>query len=181
MMGFKELAVHQESYCAIFSAGMSSACVVDVGAQETSVTCVDEGVVNSDTRITLNYGGDDVTIALKALLERASFPYRDLDLSKPQDWLMLDELKTRICTLEEHLVANTPWEFYVLSEGLTKKYMLRTYDENVLAPLCFFDTRMVDFDTKAAQGKLTLSNPNVDDLMKSHYDEPVGCLHPGIS
>lgn len=173
VMGFKEIAVHQESYCAIFSAGMSSACVVDIGAQETSVTCVDEGVVNSDTRITLNYGGDDVTIALKALLERSSFPYKDLDLARPQDWLMLDELKMRVCTLEEHLVANTPWEFYVLSEGPTQKFLVRTYDENVLAPLCFFDTRMIDFDTKKLDSQQTLSNPNVDDLIKSHYAEPV--------
>lgn len=173
VMGFPEIAVHQESYCAIFSAGMSSACVVDVGAQETSVTCVEEGVVNSDTRITLNYGGDDITIALKALLERSSFPYRDLNLARPQDWIMLDELKMRICTLEEHLVANTPWEFYVLSEGLTQKYMLRTYDENVLAPLCFFDTRMVDFENKRAEGELTLTNPDVEDLLRAHYDEPV--------
>lgn len=143
VMGFKEIAVHQESYCAIFSAGMSSACVVDIGSQETSVTCVDEGMVNPDTRINLSFGGDDVTAALMALLERSSFPYKDVDLARAQDWIMLDNLKIRICTLEEHLVANTPWDFYVLSEGLTKKYNLRTYDENVLAPLCWFDTRMV--------------------------------------
>lgn len=176
VMGFKEIAIHQESYCAIFSAGMSSACVVDIGAQETSVTCVEEGTVNADTRITLSYGGDDVTVALKALLERSSFPYRDLDLAKAQDWIMLDQLKIRICTLEEHLVANTPWEFYVLSEGLTKKYMLRTYDENVLAPLCFFDTRMINFDSKKGGNSLNLHSPDVDDLIKSHYDEATGAM-----
>lgn len=49
-MGFKEIAVHQEAYCAIFGAGLSSACVVDIGATSTSVTCVDEGLINSDTR-----------------------------------------------------------------------------------------------------------------------------------
>lgn len=49
-MGFKEIAIHQEAYCAIFGAGLSSACVVDIGANTTSVTCVDEGMVNLDTR-----------------------------------------------------------------------------------------------------------------------------------
>lgn len=49
-MGFREIAIHQEALCAVFSAGMSSACVVDVGASRTSVTCVDEGVVSSDSR-----------------------------------------------------------------------------------------------------------------------------------
>jgi len=71
-----------------------------------------------------------------SLLERSSFPYRDLDLAKSQEWLMMDNLKIKICTLEEHLVASTPWDFYRLkSEGLTEKYNFRTYDENILAPL----------------------------------------------
>ena len=34
------------------------------------------------------------------------------------------------------MVASTPWDFYVLkTEGLTQKYIFRTYDENILAPL----------------------------------------------
>lgn len=136
VMGFKEIAVHQESYCVIFSAGMSSACVVDIGAQQTSITFVDEGLINADTRIKLNYGGDDITTSMVSILERSSFPYRDLDLAKSQEWLMMDNLKIKICTLEEHLVASTPWDFYHLrSEGLTEKYNFRTYDENILAPL----------------------------------------------
>lgn len=172
VMGFKEIAIHQESHCAIFSAGMSSACVVDIGAQETSVACVEDGIINADTRISLSYGGDDVTVALAALLQRSSFPYKDLDLKRTQDWIMMDNLKKKVCTLEEHLVANTSWDFYVVSEGPTKKYILRTYDENVLAPLCFFDTRMIDFDGKR-DSTFSMSNPDVTDLIKSSYDEPV--------
>lgn len=102
----------------------------------------------------LNYGGDDVTIALAHLLERAAFPYKEVDLARAQDWLLVDGLKSRICTLEEvsclvqidgpmgmeltlqHLVANTQWDFAVVREvGLTQKYVFRTFDENVLAPL----------------------------------------------
>lgn len=49
----------------------------------------------------LAYGGDDITIVLAALLQRSSFPYRELDLAKAQDWIMFDNLKIRICTLEE--------------------------------------------------------------------------------
>lgn len=172
VMGFREIAIHQESHCAIFSAGMSSACVVDIGAEETSVACIEDGMVNADSRISLSYGGDDVTVALAALLQRSSFPYKDLDLSRTQDWIMMDNLKKKVCTLEEHLVANTSWDFYVVSEGPTKKYMLRTYDENVLAPLCFFDTRMIDFDGKR-DATFQIANPDVTDLIKSSYDEPV--------
>lgn len=63
VLGFKEIAVHQvsyrepcfvssskESYAAIFSAGMSSACLVDIGAQMTSITCIDEGLVVAESR-----------------------------------------------------------------------------------------------------------------------------------
>lgn len=147
VMNFKEIAIHQEAYCAIFSAGMSSACVVDIGAQQTSITFVDEGLVNADTRVKLNYGGDDITSAMVSLLERASFPYKNLDLSKSQEWLMMDNLKIKICTLEEHLVASTAWDFYVLkSEGLTEKYTFRTYDENILAPLVNFLHHSVALD-----------------------------------
>lgn len=176
VMGFKEITIHQESYCAIFSAGMSSACVVDIGAQQSSVTVIEEGMVNPDTRMNLSYGGDDVTVALAALLQRASFPYKALDLGRTTDWLMMDNLKIKVATLEEHLVANTPWDFYVVPEkGLTSKYLLRTYDENVLAPLCWFDTRMIDFETKR-EAALTLSNPDVSDLIKSPYGEPTGAM-----
>lgn len=95
-------------------------------------------------RVKLNYGGDDITSALTHLLVASNFPYRELDLARSQDWLMMDNLKIKLCTLEEHLVANTLWDFYVPRvEGLTQKWMLRTFDENILAPLIFFDTRMV--------------------------------------
>ncbi|OCF41209.1 hypothetical protein I317_04955 [Kwoniella heveanensis CBS 569] len=179
-MGFKEIAVHQEAYCAIFSAGMSSACVVDIGAQVTSVTCVDEGLVNADTRMRLNYGGDDITAALVTILQRSNFPYRDLDLAKSQDWLMMDNLKNKICTLEEHLVANTPWDFYVLKEeGMTQKYVFRTYEENILAPLVFFDTRLIDFKEKNGKTPFRFWNPTddtVSDEITSGYDEPTGAM-----
>ncbi|KAL7422269.1 Actin-like protein arp8 [Cryptotrichosporon argae] len=183
-MGFKEIAVHQESHCAIFSAGMSTACVVDIGAQTTSVTCVDEGLVNADTRMTLAYGGDDVTSALVTLLQRCSFPYRDLDLARAQEWLMMDNLKIKICTLEEHMVANTPWDFHVLrTEGLTQKYALRTYDENILAPLCLFDTRMIDSEEKNGDGQIKLwdSAGNVDDMLSTGYDEVTGAMRAWTS
>ncbi|KAK8869874.1 hypothetical protein IAR55_000442 [Kwoniella newhampshirensis] len=180
VMAFKEIAVHQESYCAIFSAGMSSACVVDVGAQQTSVTCVDDGLVMADTRIRLNYGGDDITSALVTLLQRSNFPYRELDLTKSQEWLMMDNLKNKICTLEEHLVANTPWDFYLLkTEGLTQKYVFRTYDENILAPLIFFDTRLIDYEEKKGNGSFRFwntSDDEVSDEITSWYDEPTGAM-----
>lgn len=40
----------QESLCATFGAGLSSACIVDIGAERTSVACVDDGLLLGETR-----------------------------------------------------------------------------------------------------------------------------------
>lgn len=49
-MGFGQLSIQQESLGASFGAGLSAACVVDVGATATTVACVEDGVVLADTR-----------------------------------------------------------------------------------------------------------------------------------
>ena len=49
-LGMQKVIVLQESLAATFGAGMSGACVVDVGAQTTTVACVDEGMVIPDSR-----------------------------------------------------------------------------------------------------------------------------------
>jgi hypothetical protein len=43
-LGFKSVIMHQASVAAALGAGLSSACVVDVGAQKTCVACVEDGV-----------------------------------------------------------------------------------------------------------------------------------------
>lgn len=40
----------QESLAATYGAGISNACVVDMGAAKTSIACVDDGLVLPDTR-----------------------------------------------------------------------------------------------------------------------------------
>jgi len=49
-MGFKQLCVQQESLAATYGAGISSACVVDIGATTVSIACIDEGMVIPETR-----------------------------------------------------------------------------------------------------------------------------------
>ena len=46
-------------------------------------------------------GGDDITSFLFALLEHVHFPYRDANLARAYDWSLMDDLKSRICTLAE--------------------------------------------------------------------------------
>jgi actin-related protein 8 len=49
-MNFRGVCVQQESTCATFGAGTSMACVVDIGAQKTSVSCVEDGLCIPDSR-----------------------------------------------------------------------------------------------------------------------------------
>jgi actin-related protein 8 len=51
--------------------------------------------------MTLNMGGDDITEFLYVLLGRINFPYKNLDLSRSYDWSVLEDLKSRLCTLAE--------------------------------------------------------------------------------
>lgn len=47
---YAAIIVHQESVCATFGSGLSSACVVDVGDQKTSLSCVEDGVSHRNSR-----------------------------------------------------------------------------------------------------------------------------------
>ncbi|RUS20029.1 hypothetical protein BC937DRAFT_86544 [Endogone sp. FLAS-F59071] len=49
-MRFRGVFVQQESASATFGAGISVACVVDIGAQKTSIACVEDGMCLPDSR-----------------------------------------------------------------------------------------------------------------------------------
>ncbi|KIY53353.1 actin-like ATPase domain-containing protein [Fistulina hepatica ATCC 64428] len=167
-MGFRQLCCQQARFhrpilchtlAATYGAGVSSACIVDMGAVKTTITCVDDGLVNHESRrvlfalsclMSLNMGGDDITEFLYVLLSRIDFPYRDMDLTRACDWKMLDELKAKMCTMTESDVALNLYDFIVRQPGRpTAKYGLRVYDEVILAPMALFEeTDLIEFDRK---------------------------------
>jgi len=49
----------------------------------------------------LNTGGNDITEFLYVLLDRIGFPYRDINLAHAYDWIVMEDLKARICILTE--------------------------------------------------------------------------------
>ncbi|KAH8093819.1 actin-like ATPase domain-containing protein [Cristinia sonorae] len=160
-MGFKQLCAQQESLAATYGAGISNACVVDMGATKTSIACVDDGLVIAETRMTLNMGGDDITEFLHILLEKISFPCRDIDLARSYDWNVMEDLKARLCTLAEGDVALNLYDFVVRRPGQpTEKYGLRAYDEIILSPMCLFEPRVIEFDNKRA-GLRPMTGPGV--------------------
>ncbi|TFY71544.1 hypothetical protein EVG20_g1464 [Dentipellis fragilis] len=169
-MGFKQLCAQQEALAATYGAGISSACVVDMGATTTSIACVDEGMVIPDTRMYLNMGGDYITEFLTILLERIAFPYRDVNLARSYDWAVMEDLKARLCTLAEGDVALNLYDFVVRRPGKpTEKYGLRAYDEVILAPMCLFEPRVIDFDRQRV-GMRPTQHPDVSDEISDHRD-----------
>lgn len=169
-MGFKQLCAQQESLAATYGAGISNACVVDIGSKVTTIACVDEGLILPETRLSLNMGGDDITEFLYVLLQRIKFPYRTADLSRSYDWAVMEDLKSRLCTLAESDVALNLYDFIVRRpDAPTEKYGLRAYDEVILAPMCLFEPRVIDFDRKC-KGLRPLSSDVTEEIIAHQTD-----------
>uniref|UniRef100_A0A4W6C4M6 Actin related protein 8 n=1 Tax=Lates calcarifer TaxID=8187 RepID=A0A4W6C4M6_LATCA len=131
-MGFSAIIVHQESVCATFGSGLSSACVVDVGDQKTSLCCVEDGVSHRNSRLCLAYGGSDVTRTFFWLLQRAGFPYRDCQLSSRLDCQLLQHLKETFCHLDQDISGLQDHEFQTrFPEAQALLFQVRLGDEKL--------------------------------------------------
>ncbi|KAF9946964.1 actin-like protein arp8, partial [Mortierella alpina] len=138
-MQFRGVMVQQESVCASFGAGVSAACVVDIGAEVTKVACVEDGICIPNSRAMLKYGGDDITRIFTALVKRTGFPYQELDLAQTYDWRLMEELKEKWCTMNEADLTVQVYSFFVRKpEKQTEKYQVKVYDEVALSPMCLF-------------------------------------------
>jgi len=68
--GFRELSLGRESPCACFGSGVTSGCIVDIGDQKTTITCLLDGHIVYNSVVYLAYGASDVTSVLRWLLHR---------------------------------------------------------------------------------------------------------------
>uniref|UniRef100_A0A671LEF3 Actin-related protein 8 n=1 Tax=Sinocyclocheilus anshuiensis TaxID=1608454 RepID=A0A671LEF3_9TELE len=133
------VVVHQESVCVTFGSGLSSACVVDVGDQKTSVCCVEDGVSHRSSRLCLAYGGSDVTRCFFWLMQRAGFPYRECQLSSKLDCMLLQQLKESFCHLDQDISGLQDHEFRTrFPDSPVLLYQLRLGDEKLQAPMALF-------------------------------------------
>ncbi|KAJ2336065.1 actin-like protein arp8, partial [Coemansia sp. RSA 2681] len=145
-LGFQHLLLQQSSALVTYGAGFSSACVVDVGAQKTSIACVEFGFCYQESRVSVMYGGDDITRFLHSLFMRSSFPYHEASLSRKYDWNMLNELREKYCTMNLSDVNIRLHNFFVRQpqETNTQKHSFKVYDEVYQAPFCLFYPTIVD-------------------------------------
>ncbi|XP_009803147.1 actin-related protein 9 isoform X1 [Nicotiana sylvestris] len=102
-LSFSSAVVHQEGLAAVFGNGLSTACIVNIGAQVTSVICVEDGVTIPTTQISLRFGGEDISRCLLWTQRHHQTwpPIRTDALSKPVDLLMLNRLKESYCQIKE--------------------------------------------------------------------------------
>lgn len=134
--GFGRVCFIQESMAGSFGAGYATCVIVDVGAQKTSICCVDEGMCIESSRIHLRYGGLDVTETFIRMMLNDSFPYSDINMKRRYDFLLANELKEKFCTLSVMDFAPNQFEFFLRVAGQdTRQYYFRAYDEVILAPM----------------------------------------------
>ena len=146
---FKQVCFIQESLAATFGAGYTSACIVDIGAQKTSICCVEDGMLIEDSRINLKYGGYDVTEAFIKMMLHDSFHYKDINLKRRYDFLLAEELKISTCTMNQAEISVQLYNFHLRAPNqATRKYNYKTYDEVILAPMGFFDPSIFDNSDK---------------------------------
>ncbi|KAF2135918.1 uncharacterized protein K452DRAFT_303194 [Aplosporella prunicola CBS 121167] len=148
-IGFGRVCFQQESLSATFGAGYSSSCIIDIGAQKTSVCCVEEGMCVEDSRINMKYGGADVTETFVRMMLHDYFPYADINLKRRYDWLLAEELKQKFCTMNEGDISVQLYDFHLRAFGKdTQKYFFKTYDETMLAPMGYFNSAVFDHSEK---------------------------------
>jgi actin-related protein 8 len=133
-LGLGKVSLQQESLSATFGAGYGIACVVDIGAQKSSICCVDEGLCIEESRVNLKMGGADVTETFIKMMLYGHFPYSDMNLKRRYDVLLAEELKQKFCSMDEDSVTVKTWDFHLRASGQdTRKYTFKTYDETMLS------------------------------------------------
>ncbi|ANB12697.1 Arp8p [Sugiyamaella lignohabitans] len=172
-MNFAKVCVQQEAIATTFGAGISSACIIDVGAQKTSITCVEEGMCIPDSRVNLKFGGDDVTLAFIKYLLESKFPYKTIDVHRnPYDWELANELKHKFVTANDADVAIQLYSFYQRApEQPTHKYDFKTFDEVMISTLGLFYPQSFDQEGKL-DSKFTLF-PRSLDVYDGKNNEPL--------
>ncbi|XP_059488672.1 actin-related protein 8 isoform X2 [Neocloeon triangulifer] len=156
-MNFNSCFLVQDHIAATFGAGFTSACVVDVGDQKTSISCVDDGISQPSTRIRLDYGGGDITVVFYRLLQKCSFPYKQCNLLKTKDAVLLQKLKEDFCHVDLDICGPREKSFEITSsEGCVQRVTLQVGDECLIAPLSLFTTDLLSITgTKGVHGQVS--------------------------
>ncbi|KAG5865088.1 hypothetical protein JTB14_028192 [Gonioctena quinquepunctata] len=142
-MGFGSCFLVQDHVAATFGSGLSYACVVDVGDQKTSVSCVEDGICHQNTRVRLDYGGGDITQIFFWLLQKCAFPYKECSDKNKLDTMLLRKLKEDFCHVNLDICGSQE-KFFVLKQPGKPVYhfTIQVGDECIVAPLSLFSPEL---------------------------------------
>ena len=161
--GFGRVCFQQESLSASFGAGYPTCVIVDIGAQKTSICCVDEGMCIENSRINMRYGGLDVTQTFLKMLLVDHFPYTEIDINRRHDFLVAEEIKQKFCTLQFQDLNAQQFEFFLRTyNNDTLNYLFKAYDHIVLAPMALFKTDILGDVTEKVSRRRHLINRSCD-------------------
>ncbi|KAK3801298.1 hypothetical protein RRG08_067101 [Elysia crispata] len=169
-LGFGAVIVHQESVCATYGSGITVACVVDVGDQKTSVSCVEDGLSHRASRFTMEYGGSDVSRLFHSLLARCGVSLPELSLARPPDVVQMQGLKETSCHLnqDQHGVSQQTLEIHLVG-GSVVRYTMRLGDECILAPMALFRPLALGLQGTSLIRSQTRAEPDGDDPHDEDY------------
>lgn len=143
-MNFQSIALIQESLASCYGAGLSnSTCVIDLGAKQTKIACVDDGVVVTNSALRLNYAGDDITRLFANMLLQNKFPYEDWNLNEPNGWQLAESLKQQYITFQDADIAVQLYSFikrnpYASKLSPSDKFEFKLFDEVMCSPMGLF-------------------------------------------
>ncbi|XP_053678699.1 actin-related protein 8 [Anopheles nili] len=178
-IGFGYCFLVQDHVSATFGAGLGYACVVDVGDEKTSVSCVEDGISHPNTRVRFDYGGADVTQVFYWLLQKCAFPYRECDDTKPLDGILLRRLKEEFGHVNLDVCGSNEKAFSVHHPEMPKRnYTLQIGDEAMVAPLSLFYTELLAITganrTAPKTQKWCSSQPHPEDCFDAEYLRETG-------
>ncbi|KAL6080586.1 Actin-related protein 8 [Balamuthia mandrillaris] len=146
---FSSILLQQESVCTTFGSGVTTACVVDVGHQKTSISCVEDGYCLPAARVTMPFGGYDISRFLLWLLKTSTkhhFPLPQCDIRKPQHEAIINELK-QSCHVQFENQSTQMLSFYERRPGQPSlRHHLNISDALLIAPLSLFHPSVLLFD-----------------------------------
>lgn len=178
-IGFGRVGIIQEAVASTFGTGASCACVVDVGAQNTTIACVDEGMIINDSRVKIDFGGDDITRAFVKLMLQQNFPYKDINLADyNDDWKLAEDMKHDFATFNDADIAVQLYNFYKRKpDHETEKYEFKVYDEVMLAPLGLFYPDLFEILPRPRSRQLF---PKSTDHYSSEPNDPYSKSHENL-
>ncbi|KAH8396056.1 hypothetical protein KR222_002442, partial [Zaprionus bogoriensis] len=173
-LGFQRCFLVQDSVAATYGAGLGYGCVVDIGAQKTSIACIEDGISQLDARVRLAYGGADIDQVLLQLLRKCGFPHRECNVrDNYADARLLDELKERFCHLNASVCGAQEKHFLLRRRrGHWLRYTLQVGDEAIVAPLALFHTQLFNItgSPQAAQTQQSVQDQyDCEDCFDAEY------------